>query len=84
MRRTVFGILLLAAGAVVAGFSIVEQLCASWWPTEKDAIFFLGHWWDGFWEVRLPCLGLGIVLCSVGGLVLRSVVRKRMEAPPQS
>jgi hypothetical protein len=27
--------------------------------TEKNAYFFLGHWFDAFWEVQLPLLLIG-------------------------
>ena len=30
-------------------------------PGEKDAFYFLGHWWDFEWEVKLPLLILGII-----------------------
>jgi len=31
-------------------------------PGEKNAIYFLGHWWDFEWEIKLPLLILGIII----------------------
>ncbi|GEM_PF-4383627 len=35
---------------------------------KTEAILVLGHWFDIIWELALPCLSLGVLLCVSAAL----------------
>lgn len=47
---------------------------------EKAAILFLGHWCDIIWELAVPCLSLGILLCVSASLRFLFLHRRGAEA----
>lgn len=55
---------LLSAGCIVAFYRYL-------FPSEKDAIYLVGHWVDVTWELLIPgaSLGLLILLCSCIGKI---------------
>lgn len=58
------GYLFLLIG--IAGFVVVFFVIKI--PQEKNAVYFLGHWWDLKWEIKIPLLVitiLGIILSTI-------------------
>jgi hypothetical protein len=47
---------LLAAAAIASLFHVLFT------NLEKEAVYLLGHWFDTFWELQLPCLCLGLLI----------------------
>jgi hypothetical protein len=47
---------------------------------EKAAIFFLGHWFDIIWELAVPCLAIGVLLCVSASLRFLFLHRRGAEA----
>lgn len=68
--RQVFGLSLVALGAFLF---LLPQLRGGEKP---QAVFILGHWWDVFRELELPCLAVGAFLLLSTSQRLRGKPRR--------
>ena len=63
---------------LVAGLGLLSLIASSlilcltrFLPSEKDAVYFLGHNFDTTWEIALPAAISGALLLAVGAFLRR-------------
>ena len=58
----------LLSGMALFCLSLIVWVIRVTWlrSTEKDSVYFAGHWFDAFWEVQLPLMAASAVLLLAG------------------